>query len=88
MVSYLYDKENKLTQKTFADAETKYKYDENGSIITTTDPENNVTTFTFDDLNRKTSVTTADCKTEIFEYYPNGDLKQKMFKDKTTELYI
>jgi YD repeat-containing protein len=52
---------------------TKYLHDKNGNRILVADPNNNVTKFAYDELNRLIQVTNADSTTRQITYDPAGN---------------
>ncbi|WP_186767835.1 choice-of-anchor D domain-containing protein [Blastopirellula retiformator] len=65
LTEYEYDEDGNRTKTTYAvgtadEAYTSATYDSNGSILTETDELGNTTTYTYDDLKRRLSITTAD----------------------------
>jgi len=74
---YDFDVANRLTHvRNVPEAiETIYTYDAADNLKTITDAENKVTTFDYDDRNRKTSKTYPDDKVMSYSYDANGNVK-------------
>ncbi|PQO43512.1 RHS repeat-associated core domain-containing protein [Blastopirellula marina] len=65
VTEYEYDEDGNRTQTTYAvgtsdEASTSVTYDSAGNMLTETDELGNTTTYTYDNLQRRTSITTAD----------------------------
>jgi RHS repeat-associated protein len=74
--SYTYDQGNRLASDTGATAgeKTTYVYDNEGNLLTRTDPLNHVSTFTYDALNRRSSFLDALHNKTDYSYNENDDL--------------
>jgi RHS repeat-associated protein len=74
--SYTYDQGNRLQTDTGATAaeKTTYVYDNEGNLLTRTDPLGHVSTYTYDALNRRASFLDPLHNKTIYSYNENDDL--------------
>jgi RHS repeat-associated protein len=74
--SYTYDQGNRLQTDTGAVAgeKTTYTYDNQGNLLTRTDPLGHVSTYTYDALNRRASFLDPLHNKTIYSYNENDDL--------------
>jgi len=68
VISYTYDANGLTTSMTANGNSTTYDYDPNGNLIQITDPEENITTFAYDVIGRKISMTNDANATTTYEY--------------------
>lgn len=87
-VTYDYDKLNRLVSKTYSqdDSNVLYLYDQIGNRIGMTD-ETGESTYTYDIMNRITSVTAADGKTVKYSYDDCGRLDSITYADERVVYY-
>ncbi len=84
MTTRVYDTFDRLTQVTDAFGKPlRYGYDANGNRTSLTDPDGKVTTYTFDDLNRLVTATTAGGMTQY--RYDRSSLKTRVIYPNGTE---
>ena len=84
-----YDAANQLETSVDASGTTDYTYDEAGNLTTITDPSSNVTSYTWDEENRRTKVELASPSTEVVTSTYNGDgLRVKREDSSVTKKFI
>ena len=66
---------------------TRYAYDAAGNMTSLTDPDGNVTSWTYDALNRGVSETNP-LGTAYYSYDADGDLTQTTDRDGQTTQYV
>lgn len=92
---YTFDAWNRLTsvetgitaQRTEGDL-TLYAYNEAGSLISITDPENNVTSFEYDSMERLSRKTTHLGQVTILTYDPNGNVKTELDPNQNLKTFV
>lgn len=92
---YTYDAFNRLTsvetgitsQRTEGDL-TVYAYNEAGSLISITDPQNNVTSFEYDSMERLKKKTTHLGQVTILTYDPNGNIKTELDPNQNLKTFV
>jgi len=69
-----YDTRGRLISTATGTRETSFGYNTHGFLDSTTDPENNTTGYTYDDVGRVTHIDRPDSSSLLFSYDGNGNM--------------
>ncbi len=72
--NYSYDSRGRLTSIRTETRETIFSYDNQGNVKTITDPEDNITTYSYDEMGRVIAVFRPDTSDLFFNYDNNGSM--------------
>ncbi len=86
-VNFKFDLRDRLSQISRGDRQSSFTYDNHGNVETATDFLGRVTTYSYDDVNRLTKVTTPDNAATKMDYDLNGNLKSVTPSGRPTHLF-
>ena len=84
---YIADQDNNAVREVQAGAPTTYTYDAYGDVTSTTNPDGDVTSATYDDLGNELSSTDARAYTTDYAYDADNELTEVTLPNTDTESY-
>lgn len=86
-IEYEYDALGRVTEISYDGKSVSYSYDDNGNVLGITYPGNKTVNYTYDALNRMTTVTDWNNATTTYNYRDDGQLDYYQYQNKVRTTY-